>query len=300
MPRRTHRLFIDTLSLTIPVAAERIRSVGEGMLRTCEQWPDLVIECDPKKTLYRRRYMLSLPDGDGIHVFAEPYRAANRYLKIEYSPNNVGADGAQALTRYLRSILGSSFRDDFYSGHVNRFHVGFDIHRVPLERLLVTHYRQAKSAIVRGTTCRVETLMFSYGGDHELVVYDKGQQQRDKGRGGSETSVPWVRFEFRYDKGSHYRLGGIWARLRNPFNQFMVRRFEADTPGLDNLSAQLLFDACRLEGIENVLRRCDSVTRERYEVIYNSFPVAQFWTRRTSIWMQLKERVETLLVAEEE
>lgn len=297
MPIRTPRLFIDKLSLTVPVAAEREASVSDRISVASERWPGLVVELDPRHTRYGRHFKLSITHASAIHVFAEPQRRTDNFLKIEYSPNNVGLDGARALAVYLRFILGPSFVEDFHSGNVNRFHVGFDIHRIRLEDLLIVHDRSAKSAIIRGKTSEVETLIFSYRGTHQLVVYDKRREREESGRGG-ETSIPWVRFEYRYNKGD-YCLDGIWRQLRNPFNRFTVRRFEAPN-GTDRFRARLLFDACRLSGIDHLLRNHDEPAGESGEAMLNRFPVASFWTRRTSIWMQLKERVETLLVAEEE
>lgn len=296
MPIRIPRLFIDKLSLTVPVAAERIALVSDRISVANETWP-LVVELDSRVARYRHHFKLLIPGEDAIHVFAEPHRQTDNFLKIEYSPNNVGADGARMLAVYLRFVLGSSFVEDFYSGNVNRFHVGFDIHRIPLEDLLIVHDRSAKSAIIRGKTSEVETLIFSYRGTHQLVVYDKRRERDERGRGG-ETSISWVRFEYQYNKGD-YCLDGIWRQLRNPFNRFTVRRFEAPN-GTDRFAARLLFDACRLRGVDHLLRNHDEPAGESGEAMLNRFPVASFWARRTSIWLQLRELVETLLVAEDE
>src|SRR5689334_22180446 len=133
MPIKVPRLFIDKLSLTVPVAAEHIASVSDRMSVASERLPGQVIEHDPRVTRYRIHFRLSISADTAIHIFAEPHRRTDNFLKIEYSPNNVGPEGARILALYLRFVLGPSFVEDFYAGNVNRFHVGFDIHRIRLE-----------------------------------------------------------------------------------------------------------------------------------------------------------------------
>lgn len=80
----------------------------------------------PPQGRYAYRYKLEVPNGGTVTIKAGPARQTANYLKLEYKPDQVGANGASALAEYLSFVLGETYRDDFYLGNVNRIDITFD------------------------------------------------------------------------------------------------------------------------------------------------------------------------------
>lgn len=143
------------------------------------------------------------------------------------------------------------------------------------------------SAIIRGGDLQTETLYFGYKASRQLIVYNKNQEQ-----GRPRTATPWLRIEYRYNKGD-YRLCDLFEHLRNPFDGFVVRRYAPQAATLRN--ARQLFEACCLCGIERVIASAPEPERVQLRASINSFPYWETWTRRHSIWNQLRHRIAELL-----
>jgi hypothetical protein len=289
------RLFIDWLDLTIAVEPERQSGVQERLSDASERWPDNLTN-PPARGRYRYRYTLSAGNGHSITIKAQPTSSAANYLKLEYSPENIGAEGTELLASYLSFVLGPEFRDDFYRGQANRVDITFDVRRLALHDLWITDTRlPAKaSAIIRGPDLQAETLYFGYKSYRQLIVYDKNAE-----RGRPRNTIPWIRFEYRYGKGD-YPLCDLLTGLKpkNPFHSFEVRRFARLPQPNSLLQSRLLFDACRLRGRESVIASVPESEREQLRQAISSFPPWKIWARRNTIWNTLRQRIAELLPAD--
>jgi hypothetical protein len=289
-------LFIDKLSITIPIAEDEHQGILER-LDTQVTWHGPPETNRTQATgCYRLKYRFAVPNGELISVFASPRRAAN-FLKLEYSPNNIDIVGRDALSDLLQTIIGNHYQVAFYAGAVNRLDVAFDIHRIPLSDLWVSDSQSKKSAVIRGEDIRTETVYLPFRATRQLCVYDKRQQllDTDEHVSTAQNSPAIVRFEYRYDKAD-YILNEFVNRVRgNPFERFTVRQYRL-IPELGDSVSRLLFDALRLQGEEQVLARIGAAEKEVYRRAIDGFPVPEFWRRRTSIWGQLNARINDLIV----
>ena len=90
------RLFIDTLELTIPVDDDQKEAVQDRLNDASEHWLDSLTS-HPPQGRYAYRYKLEVPNGGIITIKAAPARQTANYLKLEYKPDQLGADGTTAL-----------------------------------------------------------------------------------------------------------------------------------------------------------------------------------------------------------
>lgn len=289
------RLFIDKLELTITVDRERQRDVQERLSDASERWLDNLT--NPRaRGRYRYRYELTTPSGHIITIKSQPLTESANYLKLEYSPENIGIEGSELLGAYLAFVLGTQYRQDFYLGEVNRIDITFDVRRRPLYELWIhdTRLPRKVSALIRGGDLQAETIYFGYNtkrrsNKRQLIVYDKNAEQ-----GHPRNHIPWLRFEYRYAKGD-YLLCHLFEHLRNPYHSFEVRRY-APLPNLmTSLQSRLLFDACILRGERSVIESAPESERDQLREAIHSFPYWSVWTRRNSIWNTLQHRIAELL-----
>ncbi len=287
------RLFIDTLELTIPVDDDQKEAVQDRLNDASEHWLDSLTS-HPPQGRYAYRYKLEVPNGGIITIKAAPGRQTANYLKLEYKPDQIGADGTTALAEYLAFVLGETYREDFYLGNVNRIDITFDVRRVPIEDFWVEDNRVGmKSALIRGKSKNLETIYLGYKSRREFYAYDK--KAEIEGRGGAVSSkIPWVRFEYRYVSGD-YPLGDLYARLTNPYQNFVVRRYKPIPRLLEDHLSRWLFDACRMRGGRQVLATTPEHLREDVDAAIKAFRLANFWKGRLALWGQLRERIQDLL-----
>jgi hypothetical protein len=287
------RLFIDTLELTIPVEEHRQQLVQERLEYAGERWRANLIELQARGR-YRFRYELSTPSDHTITIQSQPASRRGNYLKLAYSPEKIGPEGAEFLAEYLSAILGPTCREEFYQGYVSRIDVTFDIHRVSLDNFWIDDLRAGmKCALIRGKSSRIETIYLGYGASRQLYAYDKAQQMREVG-GLTRISVPWVRFEYRCRKAD-YPLIDLYRRMKNPYNNFLVRRYAPLRHLMPDYQSRALFDACMLRGKMGVLNSVAEEDRGAVETAIKAFPYATIWTRRSAIWVQLRDRIDELL-----
>ena len=168
------RLFIDTLELTIAIEEQRQRHVQERLEYAGERWRANLIELQARGR-YRFRYELSTPSGRAIAIQSQPTSRRGNYLKLEYSPEKIGADGAELFAEYLSAILGPSYREDFYQGYVSRIDVTFDTRRVSLDDFWISDLRAGmKCALIRGKCSRIETIYLGYPATRQTIRLRKG------------------------------------------------------------------------------------------------------------------------------
>ena len=287
------RLFIDTLELTIAIEEQRQQHVQERLEHASECLGSNLIE-QPARGRYSFRYALSTPNGGVITIQSQPTWRRGNYLKLEYSPEKIGPEGAELLAEYLSAILGPTYREDFYQGYVSRIDVTFDTHRVSLDDFWISDSRaRMKCALIRGKCSRIETIYLGYRATRQLYVYDKPQQIRDNG-GHTRNAIPWVRFEYRCRKAD-YPLIDLYRRMKNPYDNFVVRRYAPLPDLMPDFQARLLFDACRLRGKQGLLNSISEEEREGVETAIRAFPYSTIFQRRSAIWAQLRDRIDELL-----
>jgi len=287
-------LFIDKLSLLIAVDDQDRDQVDERLTDADEPFLSALTDTRPRAG-YRRRFQLQAPNGAVITVLAGPTRASEHFLKLEYAPARIGDDGRASLRDYLRFVLGPRYRRAFFDGTVLRIDITFDVRRIHLRDLWLTDLRPSTqvTAVLRGAGGGVETFYFPMktrrAATRQLVVYDKKAEQ-----GLPSDRVEWVRVEYVMRKAD-YPLGELYQRtLRNPYGNFVVRRYRP-IPGLPEWQSRSLFEACLLKGRANVLAAVPPDERDRVEELIGSFGHWRVWAARNRIWNQLRTCIVELL-----
>lgn len=287
------RLFIDTFELTIPVDEDQKQTVQDRLSDASERWINNLTSHTPQGR-YEYRYKLEAPNGAVITIKSSPARRAANYLKLEYKPDQIGRDGASMLAAFLRFILGETYRQDFYSGNVNRMDITFDVRRIPLENFWIEDFRAGmKSSLIRGKSRQLETIYLGYKSRREFYAYDKNAEVEGRGE---ELSIklPWVRFEYRYLSGD-YMLGDLFSCLSNPYDKFEIRRYSSIPHLMDDHVSRWFFDACRLRGGKQVVDAMPEELRNDAIEAIKAFPLANFWLRRRALWFQLRGQIQGLL-----
>lgn len=298
MPRYPS-LFVDTLAVTVPLASERRIALEQALEDSLDRWPDYTNIARREHRRYEGHYTFTLPSNKKASLFIAPRTRSNNYFKLEYSPNNFGADGRSVLGSFLRDILGDTYIDDIKDGRLTRLDVAFDVRRVSLTDLLIIDTTKRKSSIIRGEDGEVETYYLPFGTPaHQLCVYDKLREVTSAipNPSGMRRQAPWVRFEYRYRRMKNYTLRNIGGALRNPFDRFIVKRYwpNEHVASPDHLRA--IFDGYRLRGVDAMLRNASTPTiREELHAAYRAFPIPEFWLRRTSIWGGLPAAIENAI-----
>lgn len=293
------RLFIDTLNLTIRVPVQERQAVDEWLRETSRfgEWP--LNQPNARTVKYRSIYALNTPNGEIVKIEANPYKPTNAYMRLDYSPEKIGLEGAAMLAATLAGCLGQNYREYFYQGTATRLDATFDLRRIPLRDLWIIDGRaRFKSALIRGKTLDIETIYCGYSTSktkswRQLYAYDKSKERQRAGRQIS-TSTHWVRFEYRHSKGA-YLLGDLYATLNSPYRHFSIKRYAPIPAHMDATQSRLLFDACRMHGAANVLSLTPDTDQEHIRLAIEAFPRARFFDRRLAIWAQLRERIHELL-----
>jgi Replication initiation factor len=288
------RLFIDSLELTIPVE-EHFQQLVQQRLEYASGRFNLTEH--EARGRYRSRYKLIAESGHKITIKSRPTSRTANFLKLEYSPAKAAPEGAALLAAYLQFVLGSNYREAFYQGRVNRLDASFDVRRVPIDHYWIEDKRaDMDTAFIFGDGQQLETIYLGYKASRQLCIYDKAAEIESR-NGTVSASVPWVRFEYRCNRAD-YPLGELYRRMKNPYHNFVVRRYAPLPHLMPNLQAKLLFDACILRGKQGVLNSIPEEEREATEGAIKAFPYATIWKRRSAIWVQLRDRVEELLPVE--
>jgi len=293
------RLFIDTLNLTMQIPVQERQAVDAWLQESSRfgEWP--LNQSNARTGTYGSRYDLTAPNGKIVKIEVNPRNPSNAYMRLDYSPEKIGIEGATTLAETLAGCLGPNYREYFYQGIATRLDATFDLRRIPLRDLWIIDSRTGfKSALIRGKTLDIETIYCGYSTSQtkcyrQLCIYDKLKERQRAGRQ-SPTSTRWVRFEYRYSKGD-YLLAEVYARLNSPYGHFSVRRYAPIPDHMDAKQSRLLFDACRLHGEANVLALTEQTDRERIRLAIKAFPRARFFDHRIAIWAQLRERIHELL-----
>jgi len=296
--RTLPKLFVDKLSLTIPIVASR-HEVIRAQLADAVSWSQHLYGADARNSRYRDKYRISIEDQGVADIFVNPQNDAANFMRIEYSPNNLGEVGRRLLGAYLQAVLGSEWRADLMGSRVTRTDWAIDIHRTWLDDLLVVDLRprRNKTAIYRGLSGAIETYYSPHKGTNQFRIYDKLQALKDdRGAAPAPRKIEGaiVRFEYSQRK-IKYPLASIAGRVENPFHHLEVKKFAIVESTIPPDYQRLFFDACRLRGVENVLAGIQDVSkRGRLEEVYSAFPVPLFMTRRTSVWQPRRALNEAL------
>ena len=130
------RISINEFNLTIQVDSDHQQKVQGQMEHALAIFPNMLTN-RKKRGLYKSRYALTTPNGQVINIEANPAREGYHYLKLSYSPANLSQDETELLANYLNEILGPSYREDFYSGRLQRIQVSFDLRGLLLSDLWI-------------------------------------------------------------------------------------------------------------------------------------------------------------------
>ena len=103
---------------------------------------------------YRFSYLLSTPNGEGIQIEAQPTREGYNYIRVEYSPDQIGPEGAECLADYLSNVLGTAYQDSFYGGRLQKMVVSFELYDVELGDLWIyrTGSREKQTSLIFNST----------------------------------------------------------------------------------------------------------------------------------------------------
>lgn len=292
------RLFIDTINLTIYVP-EVAQQQAENRLLEISAFPGNLTQCDARRSRYRLCFSLAASNGEEVRIAVGPRQPSNAFMRLDYSPDKIDDGGAELLSQTLSACLGPSWREYFRAGTVRRIDVTFNVPRVSLRDLWIIDHRSRafKSALIRGAHKDIETIYCGYSTKgaqctSQLIVYDK-QAERRAANSPSALKTQLVRFEYRRSKCS-YTLEHLYHSMRNPYDEFSIKRYTPIPDHLDNVQSRLLFDACRMQGKVNVLARLPANERMRWGAAIDAFPTATFFRRPLTIWHQLRERINEL------
>lgn len=288
------RLFIDKLFLTIPLEPRRGEDVLERLQVSVAWREDL--SRPPRDWRYCSEYELDAPNGETVTLYADPRARGTNFLKLEYSPNNIGDAGSAVLSAHLHEILGRSYRRLFYAGFVRRIDLAFDAPRISPHDLWVQDRRTRKteSAIIRGRDLQTETIILGYDTTRQLIVYDKMQEQAKKRRQPLRRhAASLTRIEYRYEKGK-YRLDEQYCRMRRPLHNFWIRRY-APIAGLSPALSRAVFDALRLRGGTANPRALRPQPNEDLTQYESAFLRWDTWDLLPLIWSQARDRIDELL-----
>lgn len=285
------RLFIDTLELSLRIELQHQQMVQERLEHACGRFN--VTEHEARGR-YRYRYKLTISDGQKITIKARPASQTANFLKLEYSPDKVGPDGAASLAAYLQYVIGANYRETFYEGRVNRIDATFDVRRIPLNEYWIEDKRvHMNRALIFGEDQELQTVYLGYKASRQFCIYDKAAEIRSRSRT-DISPIPSVRFEYRCNRAD-YPLGDLYQRMKNPYDSYVVRRYAPMANIMTDYQSRLLFDACRLRGKQDVLNSMLHHERGEIETAIKAFPYAAVWKRRRAIWAQLRTRIDELI-----
>jgi hypothetical protein len=259
MPR-TGPLFVDTISVTLPVQ-QRPRRV---YIQNALHFPPLEYEYRITRAYQRGFYAGAYwveDEGDfKIHVQYEPYRNAevlieeppvqddrgqlnHNWLRLEWNAQKVRPEELRRFLLYLFDGDEQSLIDEVRHGRATRIDFAVMLAWTNLEKLLITQTRM-KSTIYYGRDGKMETIYLGApDSDRRIVIYDKIRERVDA------CAIPFqdarVRIEARINEGIYLpRL----REIANPFSDLIVREYRAlEETGAEHTWAWFL-DSCRTRG----------------------------------------------------
>lgn len=247
------------------------------------------------------RFALTTGNGAIVRLEVSPRKPSDAFMRLDYSPDKIDTEGTELLSQTLAACLGSGWREYFRASIVRRIDVSFDVPRISLHDLWIIDHRSRsfKSIQIRGAHEDIETIYCGYSTKAEqctsqFIAYDKRAERR-AANSPSELTTQLVRFEYRRTKCA-YRLDHLYQSMRNPYDEFSIKRYAPILDHMDNTQSRLLFDACRMQGKQNVLGRLPASDRERIRIAIDAFPTAGFFRRPLTIWHQLRDRVSELII----
>jgi len=296
-------LFVDTLSVTIQLPINRRIFVDEQMTYVNEWSFCNLLFLDATKTGYREFYRLEINGTRIADVFIRPNRVCNNYIRIEYSPRNVGEEGRSIIAIFLEFVLGATWLEDFCNGNLTRIDLAVDVPHLSLNSLIIKDVRSnKKSQLIRGFSEKLETYYFPPNGNKQMLVYNKLQERLDRGiiqKRPDRLFANKTRFEYRQRSLKGYSLSNFHRKQnkRNPFRHFKIKKFFLNDHLIINKEQQAAyFNLLRFMNVKDVLCLIENHEIKRdVEDFYKSLPSPNFFKFNTLIWNGLRHAIQDAL-----
>lgn len=276
---------IDHMVLTISIDPEQQKEVQRRMDHALTLFPNRLENKKPRGR-YKNGYEFTVSPDTVINVEANPAREGYNYLKLSYSPANLGQCGTELLVNYLREIVGETYRNEFFGGRLQCITLSFNLQDVSLDDLLIERFRgrDKRIALILDADSDMNSVCVGYDSKRRLVFTQAA----------CDSDEPCVRVEYIHDKGT-YALSDFFDQLDNPLRSLTIRRY-APMPEMDGVQSRLLFDACRLGGRDRVLDMYPEDERENLKAaIMRGFPMVNESKLKLSLWAQLRGEIGALL-----
>lgn len=279
-------LFIDWLSLTLPIRPSLHRSVKGELELLCTEG-ELEHVSDQYSELrkgYRFAYRLMFDDDLFCAIQIEPFNPGTRFMRLEWNPasaQRVCGNAIQRMMHVLARCTSGNPLQLIARANITRIDLTFDLHRVSLDSFLVhTTLRKNYS----GQYFQLHEEFHPTGklnaryigkpdGERHLLMYDKRLQVKmqqirknptrrmdDRGRSAIKRIVPTrTRFELRL------RKVGSWEKLfelPNPFEKYTVIACKNLGGIAHDHHMRFFISACQTWGAQSALSVIKN-TRER-------------------------------------
>lgn len=247
MARRS-RLFVDRLTLAIPVDAYERDRILDRVPSLDSEWGRFLSE-PSQRGRYEYNFRLALRgpligdwDFDSLESvdFRRPaqqllgsayisFKPKNtnsnmKYLRVEFSPHAAGSAGRARLRSFLGGLLGDALEESLAQSYVNRLDIGFDVSRLSIQDLMVTHLHgrgrpNPGARLFVGKSGRLETIYTPLTEKNYLTIYDKMAElnfrQKKVAKETGSDYVPLTstrtRFEYRWHKLNKKKAPAITA-----------------------------------------------------------------------------------------
>lgn len=300
--RHGFSLFVDTISLTIPIEPNRRETIDSRISDSFELFFGSLIDIDATKTRYR--YWVRLErDGHRIaDVWFSPRSSNNNYLRIEYSPANAFRDGLTLLGQWLAHVLGDNWRNEFMEGYLTRIDLAFDLIRVPISKIIIFNLAHKKSKLYRGPLGETQSYYYPPHANKQVVIYDKLEERLERTgtlKRPNRLYGEVTRIELRQRNLVGYTLRNFVSKQinRNPFKKLVIKKYMLDTTsGLTEDQQRSYFNQIRFMGLSGVLASiCDPEIKLKVTAFYHSLPRPQALKFDSLLWNRLRHALDTAL-----
>lgn len=221
---------LDKITLTYPVPSEQHQAIIDKLKSLAEvkgPYSKLILGSGHK---FGRGYKLSValsvpPASKRVVIQVAPKNPAHRFMRLEFNPHKLGAEGMVFLKEQLGIILLNqhSWADIAASGRVTRMDVAVDIVNLPIDQMVIASDKQGKSHCYYSATGMLETAYLEITKDNESAktkLYNKGEHLEAQKREQKYGDKPHTRIEVRID-GTKFPVAKLW-KLKNPLAHLFV------------------------------------------------------------------------------
>lgn len=222
------------------------------------------------KTRYKNHYRITPPNSHGsVAFFLDPIGKKQRFIKMEFSPWKLGAEGVTYfIDWYDQHIVHSTYAGDMSKKQcIGKLHVAFDIVGIHIADLILNHASLGKASQWHGSTGRIETQYPNAkpGVSSKLKIYNKLKQATETGEYlpyGDD--IPIVRVE--KEITTKLSLMDLVKLKKNHFKGISLPLpldIEGGVPE-ETHHWELFLDSVRYRGIEGALNKLPRSIRQDY------------------------------------